>query len=352
MKINTLLLAVLLPLASGALFSIGLAPFKIWPATFISIACLYTLLTQYPQFSKRISYFYGLGFFGAGVSWIYYALITVYTPPVISAISILCFCLGFALLFLLQGWMFARFFSQKSYSILSFALLWMTFEWIRTWIFTGFPWLFAGYSMTDNYVGQLASLFSVYGVSFMVVIFAVLLSKLTSLNHVKKITIISSFAALFLIGFVLKTLPLSTSVGTLKVAAVQSNVDQRTKWTHSVTAESREYFLNETYKLNDTNLIVWPEAALTDNYSVNQSVFDHLDKWATNYNTSLIAGAPRLANNLPRNSLYAVGNAHGIYDKQHLVPFGEYIPFGDKVRKALPFLNLNAYGQKASPHYY
>ncbi|MCJ8314970.1 MAG: apolipoprotein N-acyltransferase [Saccharospirillaceae bacterium] len=350
MKLKPLLIAIILPMLAGALFSIGLAPFKLWPVTMISIASWYGLLTKYPQFSKRISFAYGFGFFGFGISWIYFAFITVHVLPLIAALSIFCFCLGFALLFLVQGWLFTRFFAEKSLSILSFALIWMLFEWLRTWLFTGFPWLFSGYSMTDTYIGQLASIFSVYGVSFIVVLFAVLFSQIYRFSHNKKAILISSFALVFVCGLVTQNLSFSTQTGSLKVAVIQSNVDQKTKWTRKSTNESRDHYLTETYKLADTDVILWPEAALTDSYQNNQKVLQHIGDWATNNNTSLIIGTPRIVDNKPRNSMIATGFAQGTYDKYHLVPFGEYMPFGDILRKALPFLNMNDYdyypGQK------
>ncbi|BCE00435.1 apolipoprotein N-acyltransferase [Marinicellulosiphila megalodicopiae] len=343
MKLTTALYSTILPIISGALFSIGLAPFKLWPATFVSVAAWYILLSKFPQFSKRISYGYGFGFFATGISWIYFAFLTVYVPPFIAAASIFVFCLGFALLFLAQGWIYSRFFANKMLSFISFACLWMVFEWIRTWLFTGFPWLFAGYSMTDTYIGQLASLFGVYGLSFIVVLFAVLFSQILNVSHIKKASILFSFAVVFVLGYFTQFIQFNETTGSLKVAAIQSNVDQKTKWTNKITVESREQYLNETIKLNDTDLIVWPEAALTDSYQTNQQVLDYIGQWAKKNQTSLIAGVPRLVDNRPRNSIQAMGNSTGVYDKIHLVPFGEYMPYGDIIRKTFPFLNMNAY---------
>ena len=67
MKLKSLFIAIILPILAGALFSIGLAPFKLWPATIISIATWYVLLTKFPEYRKRISFAYGFGFFGFGV---------------------------------------------------------------------------------------------------------------------------------------------------------------------------------------------------------------------------------------------------------------------------------------------
>ena len=354
MKLKSLLIAIIIPMLAGALFSIGLAPFKLWPATMISIATWYILLTKFPQFSKRISFAYGFGFFGFGVSWIYYAFITVHVLPAIAAISIVCFCLGFSLLFLVQGWVFTRFFANKTLSIVSFALVWMLFEWVRTWIFTGFPWLFAGYSVTDTYIGQLASLVSVYGVSFLVVLFSVLFSQVLRFSNSKKALLVSSFTLAFVAGLITQNLSFSIQTGSLKVAAIQSNVDQKTKWTQEVTQLSRDHYLTESYKLTDSDVILWPEASLTGNYANNQQILKHMDNWASQNNTSLIAGVPRIVDKKPRNAMIAVGNAKGVYDKYHLVPFGEYMPFGDVLRKALPFLNMNDYdyypGEKRQPN--
>jgi apolipoprotein N-acyltransferase len=60
---------------------------------------------------------------------------------------------------------------------LTFAPLWVLFEWAKTWVFTGFPWLFAGYAFTERLLDGYAPLFGVYAVSFVVIVLHVLLSK-------------------------------------------------------------------------------------------------------------------------------------------------------------------------------
>ncbi|MEK5782309.1 apolipoprotein N-acyltransferase, partial [Acinetobacter baumannii] len=89
------------------------------------------------------------------------------TSAFLSVIMILIMAIVMGLFTALQTFIYRRFFPETP---LTFAPLWVIFEWAKTWIFTGFPWLFAGYAFTELYLDAYAPLFGVFGVSFVVIV--------------------------------------------------------------------------------------------------------------------------------------------------------------------------------------
>ena len=113
-----------------------------------------------------------------GAFWLYTS-IHVYgdTSAFLSVIMILIMAIVMGLFTALQTCIYRRFFPETP---LTFAPLWVIFEWAKTWVFTGFPWLFAGYAFTELYLDAYAPLFGVFGVSFVVIVLACALVEILS----------------------------------------------------------------------------------------------------------------------------------------------------------------------------
>ena len=159
-------------LLAGMLFPLGLSPINLWPLIPLSAGVLFALLEwQRSQRAFRIGYLYGLGFFGTAVSWVYVSIHTYGATPVWLAVSFtLLFCGGLALFFAAQLYAFKRLSSQHAYwRVVQFASLWVLFEWLRSWILTGFPWGYAGYGALASPVSGWAPLVGVYGCSWLLV---------------------------------------------------------------------------------------------------------------------------------------------------------------------------------------
>lgn len=166
-----LIYPLLIALFSGAIFSFSLAPYHYWWLAILSPALLYACLSKRsPKQAFMIGWAYGIGLWFVGAFWLYTS-IHVYgdTNAVLSVLMIAIMALVMGLFTALQSWVYRRFFPETP---LTFAPLWVFFEWSKTWVFTGFPWLFAGYAFTERFLDGYAPLFGIFGVSFVVILLA------------------------------------------------------------------------------------------------------------------------------------------------------------------------------------
>ena len=164
----------LLALLAGILLVSAFAPFY-WHFNAI-IAPAVLLFCWMNVSAKRAcwrGFLFGIGLFGAGVSWVFVS-IHVYgnTAVPLAAVITVLFIMALALFPACQGYLLNRLFRQDNFSkiLLAFPTSWVLFEWLRGWLFTGFPWLLLGYSQTDSHLSKLAALVGVYGVSFVIVL--------------------------------------------------------------------------------------------------------------------------------------------------------------------------------------
>src|SRR5690606_6766143 len=164
--------ANILALIVGALIPLSFAPFFLWPIGIFSTAVFALLVYQQTsiQVFKR-SFYFGLGLYGVGVSWVYVS-IHFYggASAFLAALLTLIFVSFLALVFSLPFYCFGRWLNRSSLSlILAFPIIWMLGEWLRSWLLTGFPWLYLGYGHVQTWLAGWAPITGVYGVSFIVV---------------------------------------------------------------------------------------------------------------------------------------------------------------------------------------
>ena len=225
-------LRFLLPYFLGAFAVLGFAPFYLFPATLISligfIYCWLQLKTLKAAFWLGIQY--GLGLFIVGIYWIYISLHDFGGMPWWFA-SFCTFCLcAFMSLFIGLVALLAK---KLGSPLLSMAVLWGLSDWIRSWIFTGFPWLTLGYSQVPySPLAGFMPIVGVYGVSIITVFLAGLVSYWFTKPslHYKRYSIIA-IILIIMLGNVLKTVPWSTPIGKpISVALLQGNISQDIKW--------------------------------------------------------------------------------------------------------------------------
>jgi apolipoprotein N-acyltransferase len=169
----------LIALLAGAILTFAFAPFKIFPLAILSPALLLcTWLKVTPGKAFLRGWLFGLGLFGAGIYWIY---VSIHQYENLSILWSLLITVGFinilALVPALTGCTLNYFFPENTYykSLLAFPAYWVLFEWVRGWMFTGFPWLSIGYSQLDSFLKGYAPLFSVYGASLTTLLCSALL---------------------------------------------------------------------------------------------------------------------------------------------------------------------------------
>ena len=344
-------------LIAGALLPLAFAPENIYILAFVCPLLL--LIGLRDSTVKRAlwrGWLFGFGFFVVGVSWVYVSIHTYgNTSFIIAGILTLLFVSGLALLFALQAFCFVYFFAKKHWLSLTvgFASCWVLAEILRSWLLTGFPWLLLGNSQLHTWLSGYAPLVSVYGVSFIVACTSGFL--LTALRNsrcfIGSLIIIILF---FAIGFNLMHIQWTKPIGKpLTVSLVQGNVARSLKWDPKHLSLS----LNRYQKLAEQNwqsqLIVFPEGAIPDNFIDQRPFFKNLNKEAKQHKSTIISGVILTNSKTEQafNSIIAIGKGRGLYLKQHLVPFGEYVPFQHLLRGLIGFFNLPMSNLSPGPKY-
>jgi apolipoprotein N-acyltransferase len=273
-----------------------------------------------------------MGLFCAGIGWIYVALhIYGYMHPVLAALATALFAAVNATLPALAGYAQAKLKATPNLRILLIMpAIWTLAEWLRGLLFTGFPWLSVGYSQVPNSpLAGYAPLIGVFGVSLIVALSAGLLLVLWSTRWSKPGKVaLGGLLALWVAGAVLGGINWTHPQGEpLKVSLLQGNIAQDTKF-----AEDELVATLETYRRlaqsSDARLIVMPETALPllrhNVPEYYQAILaDHVRK----NGGDILVGAFEKENGNYYNSVYSLGSAESQhYRKDHLVPFGEFIP--------------------------
>lgn len=365
----------LLALLAGALLPLAFAPVAWFPLALVSPALLFiTWLSVTPRRALLRGYLFGLGQFGAGVSWVYVAIHDFGYASIFLAGFLTALFVAFLALFpALMGYFAVRFFplTDNKKTLLVFPAAWTLFEWLRGWIFTGFPWLNIGYSQIDAPLAGIAPLLGVYGVSWVTVLSAALLIILLRADRSAKNPFRSgsakdpfrsgsvklrALAALVLLwggsallGRIEWTQPLGTP---LKVSLVQGNIPQDIKWQPEQRQHTLDLYADLTRQRWGDDLIVWPEAALTVFYhEIADNYLARLDDEARAQGTDLIIGlsVADLETRRYYNSMMSVGSSEGFYFKRHLVPFGDYVPLAEWLRGLIKFFDLPMSGYSPGP---
>ena len=340
---------------AGLLASLSFAPTYYQIFLFISFPTLLFLLTKSGSLKESffIGWSFGFGYFLYGLYWISNALLVdqdlfgwLVPFAVISIPAILAIYIGLPALLLHK-------FRQNPIKLnLLFAALWVLFEIVRAQLFTGFPWLTLGYSLSNQIVMiQSASIFGVFGLSLLVVLLVTLPFLLfTTFKHRKFFSICYALSCLLIlftnIGYGKWKLDTSeTELLPYSIRIVQPNIPQSFKWDKNHRRANLEKIMSLSRSQEHEDYIIWPEAAIP--YSLNYQEIRNFVKSIIPKDSYLITGGIR-ENRKPFlqywTSLFVLdhnGDIVNYYDKIHLVPFGEYIP----LRTSLPFnLNKITYG--------
>ncbi|MDR5170667.1 apolipoprotein N-acyltransferase [Methylobacillus flagellatus] len=330
MKLPRLGLPHLAALLAGAFCVIGFAPFYWYPATIVGLAGLVYLWqkSQTPAEAWWLGLAFGLGLFGVGIYWIYISLHDFGGMPTVMAVfATFMLSLFMALFPAATGWG-AR---KLGNPWLGIPVLWVLSEWVRGWIFTGFPWLLAGYSqIPGSPLAGFAPVLGIHGVSLATVLSAGLLAAMAL--HWRQSAVLFRGAALLILlwvaGGLLKLPQWSTPAGApVSVALLQGNITQDLKWENQTLRETLQRYLDMTLQTK-AQLIILPETAFP--LISSQLPADYLHRLADHARQNggdILIGTVEHENDRYYNSMLSLGNSpEQAYRKTHLVPFGEFIP--------------------------
>jgi len=342
----------LLAVAAGALTTLTLAPFDIWPLALIALGLFYLGLRDLtPRQALGRGWCYGFGLFAAGTWWIYVSIHDYGGASALLAGGLmLAFFAAIAWFFALPAWVWARWLRRNEAPLadaLGFAALWLLQEAFRGWFLTGFPWLYAGYSQLDGPLAGLAPLGGMWLVSFTLALTAALLCNLHRLRQ-RKAFLAAGIVLLvgpWALGLALKNHAWTVPSGDpLRVAAIQGNIEQTVKWEPSQLRLQLELYRDMSFTSKPVDLIVWPETAVPVFKDSVQGYMDMMSQFAADRHSALITGVPvREVEHGQRryyNGITSIGEGDGTYLKQKLVPFGEYVPLQDLLRGLIAFFDL------------
>lgn len=358
-------------LVFGALYPLGFSPIDIWPATILSLGLLINeIIAKAESNSKHsiaprssffaIIFYWCVGAFGVGVSWVYVSIHEFGHVPVIGAAAIsFLLVLTLAMIKGFAGRVIQKFLTLfgPNNLLIIIPLVWVAFEFIQTFIFSGFPWLLAGYSQMDGPLSALATWLGVYGISwFLVAITCTLVFIIRSWMFYKQSKVakgrpINLSAWLIILAIFLSFPTLShfsypekikASKENLKVALVQPNIPQEQKWDRRYFSKIIDVLYQQSENHWNADLIVWPEGAIPAYQHQVKDILSDLNQRAVTSKTDLLLGLPiyKPEIEVSYSALISVGRKQQAYHKQVLVPFGEYVPLGNYLRGVIQFLNL------------
>lgn len=323
----------LLALTGGLLLPFSFAPYDLIPLAFVSLGLLFFSWIRAASYRQILlsGFLFGLGQFGAGVSWVYISLHHYGGASVLTATIMTAAFVAALALFTMASATLAGFFRQspKSFQlIVVFPLAWMVVEWLRNWLFTGFTWLQIGNSQLDSPLASFAPLFGVLGIGYFVALITGLLCSLFFIQRAKWLPVFVSisliFASSFFLGQQIWTQPEGEP---FKVTLIQGNIPQDQKWRSHMRQKTLSLYHRKTLENLDSRLIVWPETAIPALYhQVKEGYLDPLARTVRAAGADVLIGVPVEKEGSYYNALISIGSDSGFYFKRHLVPFGEYLP--------------------------
>lgn len=351
----------LLALIAGALLPLAFAPYDLYPLAITSLLILFLLwLDSSVRRAMWRGLLFGIGMFGVGVSWVFismyhYGQVSLALSLFITAMFVLVMSLFIAFAAGAAVKIRNRYGAKPTVALLwIFPAVWVLFEWIRGWMFTGFPWLSVGYSQVEAPLGGLASLLGVYGVSFSVAITASLLAIVLYSIHVGgRSRHIVGLALLWCAGFLFSQVNWVSPAGEpMRVTLLQGNIPQELKWLPSMRAPTIDLYAQMTRENWESDLVIWPETALPAFFHESTNFLALMNEEAQQNNTDILLGLVYL-DRVTReyyNTMMSLGSETGFYHKRHLVPFTEYLPLKEWLSSVINIIQVPMSDFSAGSH--
>lgn len=333
-------------LAGGTMF-LGFAPYGLWYVALLSLTIFAALCRaeRSPKSFFLLALTFNFGIFAVGVHWLF---VSIHTHGLVPAPLAVIFTGAFAFLNAFVSslpWLAVPKIAHTPQSrLLVFPAIWLLGEWLRSWVLTGFPWLFLGHAHIHTPLAGWMPILGAIGVGLMVSLTAYAFLSLVTLQSLRAkachaVLLIVIWGGGFALDKVEWTTPLNQPVS---ATLVQPDVALTDKWLperrqdilNALEGTSREHWRN--------NLVIWPEAALPFVGEAAESYLQDMEKLIESENAAFITGFLTYSSEEQRyyNTVGGVGQAGGQYQKQRLVPFGEYVPLESWLRGLMNFFDM------------
>ncbi|SDW69189.1 Apolipoprotein N-acyltransferase [Nitrosomonas eutropha] len=317
----------------GGVTVTGFAPFYFYPVPVVTLALLALLwrTSRAPIQAASTGFAFGMGLFGAGVTWLYVSLHDFgHMAPALAVLALIVLCAYLSLFPALVGWIVALRCFRASWAWPGVvAALWALMEWLRGTLFTGFPWLTVGYSQApDSPLAGFAPIMGVYGISLLLMLSAAWLACWLENRQNRRFWL--WLGSVWIIGFGLQQIHWTQPEGEpVTVSLLQGNIPQNRKWEPEHLAATMRTYVRLVQE-SPSRLIVTPEISFPLYYE--QAPRDYLELLTEHARSrqgdvliGLVERSP--ADDSYYNTMFSFGaSPEQSYRKYHLVPFGEYIP--------------------------
>ncbi len=354
----------------GLLGALGMAPLFLWPILLLSLAVFFTCFND--TLKRReyfmVGYLYGLGYFTAGLYWIGNALLVDGNPYYWAyPLALLALPAFLSLFYGVFGYILSYITIQKVAGFLASAALLALTEWIRGHIFTGFPWNLFGYTWGGTLeIAQSVSVFGIYGLTLITIIIGFGLGFIYLHGYKSKTSLITSASLISMLGvtFIYGHIRMADNVTQYDerttIRLVQPSIPQAEKWDPAYLERNFTKHLNISKASDvksDNIILLWPETsinpAILNSPQAGQMISNTLKSLGKN--SYLFSGAlirEKDGDNVTHyNAFLAIDKNNQIrarYNKSHLVPFGEYLPF-ENYLPIKPIVNLSGFQSGSGP---
>ena len=329
----------------GAVSVLAFAPFDFPLVVFVCLSGLFYLSKdRSPRQAFRYGFFFGLGQYLFGVSWVYVSLATYGGMPFwMGSVAVLGFAAIMALFVALTNYL-ANVLAKGDFNryLVLLPFSWAVFEWSKSWVLSGFPWLDIGYTQTQTWLFSWAPLGGLYLVTFLTV---ALSCALVYIFLSRSIVVMSLILSLVLGSFFINRVAWTSPDGEpTRIGIVQANIAIEGKWSNENQSRAISKYQTLSAKLADSSkssLIVWPETALPLYATQTDRAF-----WQTvapdgvNILTGLLDYDGVNSYNSAALNCFSDRSNPQLYRKRHLVPFGEYQPLAFLFSWVFEYLQL------------
>ncbi|MCY4611896.1 MAG: apolipoprotein N-acyltransferase [Gammaproteobacteria bacterium] len=323
-------------LAGGIIASFGFAPYAFRPALWAGLVLFFcTLHSGTTATAAKRGGLFGLGYFGFGVYWVYYSLYNYASTPLWLAIALAALLVLYLSLYpMLAASMAACLLPKGVKRLTGAAVLLAAAEWLRGTLLTGFPWVLIGQGSLDSPWASYLPLLGVHGAGLMLLLAAgwtaAWLRRPFSMRAVwlgAVMVIVAGGEFLRPVAWSMWSTPFGESI---EVAMVQPNLNQDARWRAKKRGVIKETYWHLTQQVEETPLIIWPEAAIPQYYSEIEDFYKNIQDEVLGDDTTLLAGVFYREGDQsgPHNGLMNIRTGQR-YGKRRLVPFGEYSPLED-----------------------